>query len=185
MCIRDRTTTTRAATAMASDGEDGTVEKKSRIGLCGLAVMGQNLALNVASKSFKVSCYNREDEFSMRLFEALEIAKRDISNGDDVLRVFKDLQMFVESLKKPRYALFFFVALFLHELNQFKCKIVNKMEHKRFEGFNRARGSLIEACILASRVKILKKEYILKELNNTGKLSFKYLPICPLSNILL
>ena len=48
----------------------------------------------------------------------------------------------------------------------FKCKIVKKFEHKRFEGFNRARGSLIEACILASRVKILKKEFILKELNN-------------------
>ncbi len=49
---------------------------------------------------------------------------------------------------------------------KFKCKIVNKLEHKRFEGFNRAHGSLIEACILASRVKILKKEFILKELNN-------------------
>ncbi|CAL6333266.1 unnamed protein product [Bathycoccus prasinos] len=76
-------------------------EDKSVIGVFGMGVMGQNLALNVASKSFKVSCYNREDEFSMRLFEALEIAKRDISNGDDVLRVFKDLHMFVESLKKP------------------------------------------------------------------------------------
>ena len=46
----------------------------------------------------------------------------------------------------------------------FKCKIINKEEHKRFEGFNRARNSLIEACILASRVKILKKKQILKEL---------------------
>jgi len=48
----------------------------------------------------------------------------------------------------------------------FKCKIINKEEHKRFEGFNRARNSLIEACILASRVKILKKKQILKELEN-------------------
>ena len=46
----------------------------------------------------------------------------------------------------------------------FKCKIINQEEHKRFEGFNRARNSLIEACILASRVKILKKKQILKEL---------------------
>ena len=46
----------------------------------------------------------------------------------------------------------------------FKCKIIYKEEHKRFEGFNRARNSLIEACILASRVKILKKKQILKEL---------------------
>ena len=86
-------------------------EDKSVIGVFGMGVMGQNLALNIASKSFKVSCYNREDEFSMRLFEALEIAKRDISNGDDLLRVFKDVNEFVDSLKKPRYVLFFFVAL--------------------------------------------------------------------------
>ena len=46
----------------------------------------------------------------------------------------------------------------------FKCKIIFKEEHKRFEGYNRARNSLIEACILASRVKILKKKQILKEL---------------------
>ena len=46
----------------------------------------------------------------------------------------------------------------------FKCKIIYKGEHKRFEGYNRARNSLIEACILASRVKILKKKQILKEL---------------------
>ena len=97
---------------------------KSVIGVFGMGVMGQNLALNVASKSFKVSCYNREDEFSMRLFEALEIAKRDISNGDDVLRVFKDLQMFVDSLKKPRYVLFFFVAL------SFVVRVVVRCEMK-------------------------------------------------------
>ncbi len=48
----------------------------------------------------------------------------------------------------------------------FKCKIVKKENHKRFQGYNRARGSLIEACILASRIKILKKKKILNELNN-------------------
>ncbi|EHA8587002.1 putative 6-phosphogluconate dehydrogenase, decarboxylating 1, chloroplastic [Cocos nucifera] len=31
----------------------------SRIGLAGLAVMGQNLALNVAEKGFPISVYNR------------------------------------------------------------------------------------------------------------------------------
>ena len=46
----------------------------------------------------------------------------------------------------------------------FKCKVIYKEEHKRFEGYNRARNSLIEACILASRVKILKKKQILNEL---------------------
>ena len=86
-------------------------EDKSVIGVFGMGVMGQNLALNLASKNFKVSCYNREDEFSKRLFEALEIAKRDISNGDDLLRVFKDLNEFVDSLKKPRYVLLCFLFL--------------------------------------------------------------------------
>ena len=108
-------------------------EDKSVIGVFGMGVMGQNLALNIASKSFKVSCYNREDEFSMRLFEALEIAKRDISNGDDVLRVFKDLQMFVDSLKKPRYALFFFVALSFVVRFVVRCemKYVLTLVHRR------------------------------------------------------
>ena len=53
----------------------------------------------------------------------------------------------------------------------FKCKVVKKFYHKRFEGFNRAHGSLIEACILASRVKILKRKQIidnLKNLTNSG-----------------
>ena len=88
-------------------------EDKSVIGVFGMGVMGQNLALNIASKNFKVSWYNREDEFSKRLFEALEIAKRDISNGDDLLRVFKDVNEFVDSLKKPRYVLFCFLFLSL------------------------------------------------------------------------
>ena len=47
----------------------------------------------------------------------------------------------------------------------FKCKIVQRFDHKRFEGFNRAHGSLIEACILASRVKILKRKNILDDLD--------------------
>ena len=107
---------------------------KSVIGVFGMGVMGQNLALNVASKSFKVSCYNREDEFSKRLFEALEIAKRDISNGDDLLRVFKDLQMFVDSLKKPRYALLcVFVALSFVVRFVVRCemKYVLTLVHRR------------------------------------------------------
>ena len=54
-----------------------------------------------------------------------------------------------------------------HEIRPtFKCRIINRVEHRRFEGFNRARSSLIEACILASRVKILEKKQILSELNN-------------------
>ncbi|MBA4323382.1 MAG: hypothetical protein C0408_11255, partial [Odoribacter sp.] len=36
--------------------------KKSDIGLIGLAVMGENLVLNMESKGFKVSVYNRTAE---------------------------------------------------------------------------------------------------------------------------
>ena len=35
------------------------MEQKSDIGLVGLAVMGENLVLNMASKGFTVSVYNR------------------------------------------------------------------------------------------------------------------------------
>ena len=83
---------------------DNETNPKSRVGVFGMGVMGQNLALNIASKKFPVSCYNREDEFSSRLFEALEIAKKEVFGEDDehLLRAFTDLKAFVESLQKPR-----------------------------------------------------------------------------------
>jgi len=86
--------------------DDDETNPKSRVGVFGMGVMGQNLALNIASKKFPVSCYNREDEFSSRLFEALEIAKKELfgDEGEDerLLRAFTDLKEFVESLQKPR-----------------------------------------------------------------------------------
>jgi 6-phosphogluconate dehydrogenase len=36
------------------------MEKKSDFGLIGLAVMGQNLVLNVESRGFQVSVYNQD-----------------------------------------------------------------------------------------------------------------------------
>ncbi|MHB1457917.1 MAG: NAD(P)-binding domain-containing protein, partial [Armatimonadota bacterium] len=38
------------------------METKSNIGLIGLGVMGQHLALNIAHKGFTVSVYNRTKE---------------------------------------------------------------------------------------------------------------------------
>lgn len=35
------------------------IQNKTDVGLIGLAVMGENLALNMASKGWKVSVYNR------------------------------------------------------------------------------------------------------------------------------
>ena len=52
-----------------------------------------------------------------------------------------------------------------HELRPtFRCKVINSYMNKRYMGINRANNSIIEACILASRVKLLEKEKILKEL---------------------
>ena len=51
---------------------------------------------------------------------------------------------------------------------KFKCKIVNSISLKRFQGFNRAQASIVEACILASRVKMLEKKKIIKDLDYLG-----------------
>ena len=67
----------------------------SEIGLIGLAVMGQNLALNIADHGFKISVYNRT--FSK--------TKAFISDNPDTpggLEGFETLEAFVASLKRPR-----------------------------------------------------------------------------------
>ena len=67
----------------------------SDIGLIGLAVMGQNLALNIADHGFAISVYNRTtaktDEF---------VAKHPDTPGG--LFGFAELKDFVQSLKRPR-----------------------------------------------------------------------------------
>jgi 6-phosphogluconate dehydrogenase len=69
----------------------------SQIGLCGLAVMGQNLALNVAEKGFSISVYNRS-------FDKTEAAvKRAQKEGlGERLHGYEDVKDFVMSLQKPR-----------------------------------------------------------------------------------
>lgn len=69
--------------------------KESDIGLIGLAVMGQNLALNIADHGFQISVYNRTtsktDEF--------------VANNPDTpggLIGTKTLEEFVQSIAKPR-----------------------------------------------------------------------------------
>ena len=65
----------------------------SDFGLIGLAVMGQNLVLNVESRGFSVSVYNRTaaatDEFLAR-----HVGKR--------LQAHHELKDFVQSLARPR-----------------------------------------------------------------------------------
>lgn len=68
----------------------------SRIGLAGLAVMGQNLALNIAEKGFPISVYNRSSE------KVDETVKRAKIEGNLPVKGFYDPKDFVNSLQKPR-----------------------------------------------------------------------------------
>ena len=67
---------------------------KNDFGLIGLAVMGQNLVLNVASRGFNVSVYNRTAE---TMKEFLGGPAKDTS-----IEGFEELKDFVSSLSRPR-----------------------------------------------------------------------------------
>jgi 6-phosphogluconate dehydrogenase len=67
----------------------------SEIGLIGLAVMGQNLALNIADHGFQISVYNR----TTSKMEAFVAENPDTPGG---LVGCKTLEGFVQSLKRPR-----------------------------------------------------------------------------------
>ena len=70
-------------------------EESSDIGLIGLAVMGQNLALNIADHGFKISVYNR----TTSKMEEFVAANPDTPGG---LVGQASLEEFVNSLKGPR-----------------------------------------------------------------------------------
>ena len=67
----------------------------SDIGLIGLAVMGQNLALNIADHNFNISVFNRTYAKTKTFLDA---------NPDTpgALVGFEQLEDFVASLKRPR-----------------------------------------------------------------------------------
>lgn len=67
---------------------------KSDIGLIGLAVMGENLVLNMESKGFRVSVYNRSGEKVTNF-----LSKR--ASGKNIKGTYK-LEDLVASLEKPR-----------------------------------------------------------------------------------
>ncbi|MCR5484068.1 MAG: decarboxylating NADP(+)-dependent phosphogluconate dehydrogenase [Clostridiales bacterium] len=68
--------------------------KKSDIGLIGLAVMGENLAMNMESKGFTVSVYNRTGEKVTRFVEGR-------AKGKNIVGTYS-LEELVNSLEKPR-----------------------------------------------------------------------------------
>ena len=70
-------------------------DKKSDIGLVGLAVMGQNLALNIADHGFQISVYNRTTSKT----DAFLAENPDTPGG---LVGSQSLEEFVESLERPR-----------------------------------------------------------------------------------
>ncbi|KAF5200949.1 6-phosphogluconate dehydrogenase, decarboxylating [Thalictrum thalictroides] len=75
---------------------DASAAGLSRIGLAGLAVMGQNLALNIADKGFPISVYNRT---TSKVDETLERAKQE---GDLPLTGHYSPRDFVLSIQRPR-----------------------------------------------------------------------------------
>ncbi|KAF4357814.1 hypothetical protein F8388_024425 [Cannabis sativa] len=68
----------------------------TRIGLAGLTVMGQNLALNIAEKGFKISVYNRT---TSKADETVESVKKEINLP---LYGFHDHNSFVQTIQKSR-----------------------------------------------------------------------------------
>jgi 6-phosphogluconate dehydrogenase len=67
------------------------------IGLIGLAVMGENLVLNLESKGFKVAVYNRTSSKTDDFLKGKAAGKQ--------IKGFYDLEKFASSLAKPRKAL--------------------------------------------------------------------------------
>lgn len=66
---------------------------KNDIGLIGLAVMGSNLALNMADHGYRVSVYNRTTSVGEAFIE---------KHPHENIALYKELESFVESLEKPR-----------------------------------------------------------------------------------
>eukprot|EP00178_Gracilaria_changii_P015313 TRINITY_DN428_c0_g1_i1.p1 TRINITY_DN428_c0_g1~~TRINITY_DN428_c0_g1_i1.p1 ORF type:complete len:615 (-),score=121.64 TRINITY_DN428_c0_g1_i1:1385-3031(-) len=69
----------------------------AEIGLVGLAVMGQNLALNIAEKGFSIAVYNRS---AAKVDDTVARAERE--NLSERLTGYKDVADFVKGLSRPR-----------------------------------------------------------------------------------
>ena len=74
------------------------------LGLVGLGVMGQNLALNVADKGFSLAGFDRD---AAQVTAAREAFAGQVpeDSGERALKAFEDFDAFVASLEKPRKVL--------------------------------------------------------------------------------
>ena len=70
------------------------MESKYDVGVIGLAVMGQNLALNIENNNFKVAVYNRSSERTTNFINQRA--------GDKNIKGCYSLEELVESLSRPR-----------------------------------------------------------------------------------
>lgn len=70
---------------------------KASVGLVGLAVMGQNLALNIADHGFPISVYNRSASKTKDT-----VARAEAEGLSDKLLGYEDMAEFVASLATPR-----------------------------------------------------------------------------------
>ncbi|MGX2039837.1 NADP-dependent phosphogluconate dehydrogenase [Methylocaldum sp. MU1018] len=68
------------------------------IGLIGLAVMGQNLALNIADHDYTIAVYNRSAE---KTAEFMARCRQKEPSGERVLG-FTDLKEFIQAIRRPR-----------------------------------------------------------------------------------
>ncbi|MEZ6128392.1 MAG: decarboxylating NADP(+)-dependent phosphogluconate dehydrogenase [Planctomycetaceae bacterium] len=77
---------------------------KHDIGLIGLAVMGQNLVMNMANKGFNVSVYNRTTETMTDFVNGLGDRPEGVveEGAADRIHGFETLEDFVNSLESPR-----------------------------------------------------------------------------------
>jgi 6-phosphogluconate dehydrogenase len=70
---------------------------KQQVGVIGLAVMGRNLALNIAEHGFSVAVYNRSPQKTKELRKEAEK-----ENLQDYVKDFYTLEDFIEALETPR-----------------------------------------------------------------------------------
>lgn len=71
------------------------MSKNTDIGVVGLAVMGQNLVLNIADRNYSVSVYNRTGEKTEKFVQTKEGSRESI-------QPFYSIEDFVKSIKRPR-----------------------------------------------------------------------------------
>ena len=77
---------------------------KHDIGLIGLAVMGQNLVMNMANKGFSVGVYNRTTETTHEFLKGLASRPAGVVEAGAAERIhgYDSLEDFVNSLAAPR-----------------------------------------------------------------------------------